>query len=120
MSNRIPNGATIITNTGTGTTTATATLTSTAQKVAYLTGFYLTSSGAGAAGTVTATITGTTGGTMSFIYPQVAITANNQCPLEISFNPAIPATGYNTNLVATVTNGTGTTNTAIVLTGYLI
>lgn len=120
MANTIPNGAVILTNTGTGTTSATATLTSTANRIVYLTGLYVTSSGATAAGTPTVTVTNTTGGTLSFAYPQVAVGTNNQCPLEIAFNPAIPATGANTNMVASVTTGAGTTATAIVLTGYMI
>jgi len=120
MSNRIPNGASITTNTGTGTTSATATLAAVANRVLYLTGAYVSSSGATAAGTPTFTITNTVGGTMSFAYPQVAVATNNQCPLELIFNPAIPATAANTSMVGSVTTGAGTTATTVVLTGYMI
>jgi hypothetical protein len=120
MANRIPNGATMVTNTGTGTTSATATLPAVANRVNYLTGLYVTSSGATAAATPTITVTNTVGGTLTFAYPQVAVATNNQCPLEITFNPAIPATASNTNMVAAITTGAGTTSTAVVLTGYVI
>jgi hypothetical protein len=73
-----------------------------------------------AAGTTTITVTNTVGGTLTFVYPQVAIATNNQCPLEVTFNPAIPATAANTNMVAAITTGGGTTSTAVVLTGYII
>ena len=120
MANTTPGPAIPLANSGTGTTSATATLTSTANRVAYCTGLTVTSSGATSPGTPTVTLTNTIGGTLSFAYPQVAVASNNQCTLELAFNPPIQATNVNTNMVASVTTGAGTTVTAITITGYMI
>jgi hypothetical protein len=120
MSNTFPLQAVPLAVSGTGTTSATATLTSTAGRVAYCTGLYVTSSGATSPGTPVVTLTNTTGGTLSFDYPQVAVATNNQAPLALQFTPPLVASGLNTNMVATVTTGAGTTATAITLTGFMI
>lgn len=120
MSNIVPNGAILLAQSNAGTTSATVTFAAVANRVNYVTGIVITSSGATAAGTVTATLTNSTGGTLSFVYPQVAIGTNNQNPLELTFNTPVVASGSNTAMVCSITTGSGTTATAITMTGYML
>lgn len=116
-----PNEAMPITASATGTTSAiTATLPAVAGRTVFLTSIVVTSSGATAAGSSTVTVTGTVGGSLSFVYPQVAIANNNQAPLDVFYEPAVQASSSNTAISATVTLGAGTTAGAVTLTGYMI
>lgn len=98
---------------------AAATLTSSATTTAYITGFEITSSGSTAAAVVSATVTGILGGTLTYTYTSVAgATLANQ-PLLVTFNPPLPASAVNTNIVVTLPSlGAGNTNAAVVAHGY--
>jgi hypothetical protein len=114
-----PCSATPIINSATGTAgLVTATLPGVAGKTTYICGFQITSSGATGAAAVAATVTGTLGGSMNYVYPQVAVATNNQNSLPIAFNPCIPASAVNTPIAVSLTTGAGTTLTAIALQGF--
>ena len=99
---------------------ATATLTSAAAKLAWITGFLITASGATGALVVLVTVTGVIGGTMTFVFTfpaGVAVAAN---PLAVNFPQPIPASGQNTNIVVSCpSGGSGNTNAAAVAMGFL-
>ena len=115
----VPCTGTPITASATGTAGAvTATLAGVAGKTTYICSVVFSSSGATAAASLTATITGTITGTLSFIYSQVAITANNQAPLMENFSPCVPASAVNAPIAASMTTGAGTTLTAVNATGF--
>lgn len=111
-----PTGATPITNSATGTTgITTATLAAASAKTTYLCGFTITAD-ATAALAGTATVTGTTGGTMSFIQNVGAATAAGI--LTQTFNPCIPSSAVNTAIaVNSVAAGVGG-STAVTTWGY--
>ena len=107
-------GAVAITASATGTAgSVTATLAACRGKTTFICGFQITSSGATGAAAVAATVTGTIGGTMNYVYPQVAVATNNQPSLPIAFNPCIPASAVNTPIAVNLTTGAGTTLTAV-------
>jgi hypothetical protein len=98
---------------------ATATLTCPAGKTMFIGGFTLTGSGATAASVVSVTVTGVTGGTMTFAFAVPAGATAAISPLNITFPYAVPATGLNTNIVVSCPSlGTGNTNAAVVAYGY--
>jgi hypothetical protein len=114
-----PCGATPIIASATGTAgSVTATLAGVAGKITFICGFQITSSGATGAAAVAATVTGTLGGAMNYVYPQVAIATNNQNSLPITFNPCIPASAVNTPIAVSLTTGAGTTLTAVAAQGF--
>jgi hypothetical protein len=101
---------------------ATATLPALTNRVTYICGFTITSTGATAAAVVSPTVTGVVGGTMTFTYAAVAgATAANQ-PLVVQFgtgDTCIPATAPNTTIVVSVPSlGTGNTNDTVSAWGY--
>lgn len=100
---------------------AAATLTGAAAKTTYITGFQVTGSGATAALPVSVTVTGLLGGTATYAYTAVAgATLANQ-PLIVSFNPPLPASAVNTNIVVTCpTLGAGNTKNTVNAQGYLL
>ena len=100
---------------------AVATLTSTPSQTAYITGFECTASGATAGLAVTVTVAGILGGTLNytFVYPLGA--AVGAFPLIVFFNPPLPASGLNTNIVVTLpAGGAGNTNATCVAHGFLL
>jgi hypothetical protein len=101
--------------------TATATLTGAASTTAYISGFLVTGAGATAGSVVNGTITGTIGGTMTFAVPvATGVTAAN-FPIYVDFNPPVPASAANTNIVVSVPSlGAGNTNSAVSAWGYRV
>jgi hypothetical protein len=98
--------------------TASATLAGAAGQLTYISGFEITAGGATAAACVSATVTGTFGGTLtySFCAPQgVAVAAT---PLVVPFNPPLPASGLGTGITVSLPAlGAGNTNAAVVAHG---
>jgi hypothetical protein len=119
----IPEGATPLTG-ASGTVaagTATATLTSAAGRMAYISGFLITSTGSTAAAVVAPTITGLTGGTFTMAYATVAGATLNNPSMLISFAQPIPASAVNTNIVVSVPSlGAGSTNSTVCAWGFLL
>lgn len=101
-----PPGSVPITASATGTTGAiTATIPAVANMIGYLCGLYYTGTNATAANTATSvTVTGLSGGTMTFGFPTLALGATipNTIPIGETFLPCIAATSVN---VAIVVNG---------------
>jgi hypothetical protein len=101
---------------------ATATLPAVANRVTYICGFSITSTGATAAAVVSPTVAGLAGGTMTFTYAAVAgATAANQ-PLVIPFgtgDTCLAASAPNTTIVVSMPSlGAGNTNTTVNAWGY--
>lgn len=118
-----PDGATALTNSSgnVANAAATATLTSASSRLAYLSGFEITAGGATAPAVVTATVTGLLGGTLSYTFPAVTGAAVAAAPLVAVFNPPLPASAANTNIVVSLPAlGAGNTNACAVAHGYLI
>jgi hypothetical protein len=111
-----PNNSTPITASATGTTGAiSATLPGVAGKVTFICGFTFTSGGTTTALVTTATITGTIGGTLSYIY---VFTTGSQGLFGIAFPVCIPASAMNTAIVVNQpAGGTGTVG-AVSAWGY--
>lgn len=98
---------------------AVATLAGASGVTTYLQGFIVTSSGATAASVVSITVTGPTGGTMTFAYTCVAGATTQNPVFEFRFPVAIPASTTNTSIVVTLPAlGAGNTNAAVVAYGY--
>lgn len=98
---------------------ATATLTGTATTTVYLSGFTCTPGGATAAALVNTTVTGPLGGTLTYTMGAPAGAAVMGTPLDVQFNPAIPASAVNTTIVVSMPAlGAGNTNAACVATGF--
>lgn len=98
---------------------ATATLAAAAGKTTYITGFTVTGAGATAGLPVLVTVTGTLGGTHTYVYVAAvgALVANT--PLNVRFTSPIPASAVNTAITVTVPSlGLGNTHSAAVATGY--
>ena len=98
---------------------ATATLNAVANKTAYLTGFEVTGSGATAALPVSVTITGLLGGTLTYTYVAAAGALAANAPLIVEFNPPLPASAQNTNIVVSCPAlGAGNTNNSVNVHGF--
>lgn len=97
---------TTLTNSGSGTTGATtSTLTATASSTVFICGFRVDSQ-ATAATSATMTIAGLLGGTMTMLQPVAA--SPNVASFTQDFNPCLPASAVNTNIVVTsAAAGTG-------------
>jgi hypothetical protein len=96
--------------------TATATLPAVAAKTNYVSGFEITSSG-GTAGCFNPTLTGITGGTMTFTY---CITATQSvAPLVVPFYPPIPASAVNTAIAISLPAMAASTNATVSIQGYV-
>src|SRR6185437_10148996 len=76
--------------------TASASLPATPGVTNYIGGFSVHGSGATAAAVVQVTVSGIVGGTHTYSYAAVAGAALINQPLDIIFEPPIPATGQNT------------------------
>ena len=113
-------GQTPVTASSTGAATAlTATLPAVSGKTNYLAGFEITGGGATAASLVTVTITGTLGGTMSYVVAVPAGATTGIVPLLFDFNPNIPASAANTAITVNVPSfGAGNTAAAVVVHGF--
>ncbi len=105
-----------LTASATGTTGAiAATLTGATGKYTYLCGFTVTSAGTTAAASGTITVTGTIGGTMSFIYVFVS---SGQGVFGIAFPGCITSSAANTSIVVNVPAGGAGTTVAATAWGY--
>ena len=101
--------------------TAAATLTGAAGKTTYLSGFSVTGSGAVAASVVSVTVTGLLGGTATYTYAAVAGATVGNTPLIITFDPPVPSSTTNTNIVVSCPAlGAGNTNNTTVASGYTL
>ena len=122
QSTSYPAGAIPFTASASGTTAAvTATITAVANKTAVICGFYYAGSNATAAQSGVVTITGITGGTMSYAFPTLALgaTVPNTVPIDEAFLPCIPATGTNTAIaVAGPALGSGAPVATVTVWGY--
>lgn len=98
---------------------ATATLAAAAGKTTYITGFEVTGAGATAASVVLVTVTGTTGGTLTYVLAVPAGVAVGVTPLIVMFPSPIPASAANTAIAVNVPSlGAGNTNAAAVAHGF--
>jgi hypothetical protein len=98
-----------------------ATLVGAASKTTYITGFEITGSGATVGLPVVATVAGVITGTLSYIYTAVTGVLAPNTPCVVAFNPPIPSSTTNTDIVVTCPAlGAGNTNNAVVAHGYLL
>lgn len=98
---------------------AVATLPAAAAKTTYISGLSFTATGATAAASVTATVTGLAAGTLSFTFTAPAGATLACTPLNISFTPPLPASAVNTAVVVTLPSlGAGNTNAVATAWGY--
>lgn len=119
----LPDGATGLANSSgnVANATAAATLTSAASRLAYISGFEITAGGATAPALVTATVTGLLGGTLSYTFGATTGAAVASAPLIVEFNPPLPASAVNTNIVVSLPAlGAGNTNATTTAHGFLI
>ena len=103
-------------------TAGTATLAGNADgSTVYCSGFEITGGGATGASVVQATITGLTGGTLTLNVPVPAGATLGIQPLVVEFNPAIPASAINTNIVLNLPSfGAGNAHAAGNIHGYRV
>jgi hypothetical protein len=98
---------------------ASGTINAAVDKRSYITGFEVTGSGATAALPVIVTVTGISGGTMSYIYSAAAGVLVENTPLIVEFTEPIPSSANNTAIVVSCPAlGAGNTNNAVVVHGY--
>lgn len=99
---------------------AVATLAAAAGKTTYIAGLSVTGAGATAASVVSLTLTGLIGGTMTFNVPVPAgVSVALGEPINLQFNPPLPASAVNTAIVATLPSlGAGNANAAVNAWGY--
>jgi hypothetical protein len=98
---------------------AAATLVAVAQKTAYISGFEVTGSGATAGLPVQVTVTGLLGGTLTYVYTAEAGVLVGNKPLIVEFNPPLPASALNTNIVVSCPSlGAGNTNNTVNAHGF--
>lgn len=98
---------------------AAAALAATADELNYLSGFSVTGSGATTGLPVSVTVTGLAVGTLTFTYTFVAdVVAPNE-PLNVTFDPPLPASADNTAITVTCpASGSGGTNNTTNVWGY--
>jgi hypothetical protein len=90
-----------------------------AGKTTYISGFTITGNGATAASVVTAVLSNTVVGNMSFKIPVPAGVGLSINPLVVQFVPAIPANAQNTQIILNVPAfGAGNTDMAATLNGW--
>jgi len=100
---------------------AVVTMPAVAGKTNYLAGILITSAGATAAAVVSVTITGTLGGTITQTYVCNAGATVGNAPLQMNFNPPIPATGPNVAITVTLPAlGAGNTNATVTAFGFQV
>lgn len=101
--------------------TAAATLAKAAAKTVYISGFSVTGSGATTALPVAVTVVGILGGTLTFTYTAVAGVLLANQPLVVAFNPPLPASGTNVDIVVSCpTLGSGATNNTVNAQGFRV
>lgn len=118
-----PSGSTAITATSgnVAAASAVATLAKVAAKTTYISGFQVTGAGATSGLPVTVTVVGVITGTLSFTYTAVAGVLLANQPLIVKFDPPIPSSAVNTDIVVTCpTLGTGNTNNTVNAQGFLL
>lgn len=98
---------------------AAATLTPGTTTTAYIAGFSVTGAGATAGANVLVTVAGLLGGTRTYVYTFATGVAVANAPLNICFNPPLPASAANTAIVVTCpASGAGGTHNAVVAHGF--
>lgn len=98
---------------------AAATMAASAGVTNYIAGFSVTGAGATAAAPVIVTVAGIVQATRSFIYTFAAGSAVGNQPLNVVFDPPIPATAVNTAITVTCpASGLGGTHNAVVCWGF--
>lgn len=99
---------------------AIATLIAPAGHRAYICGLSVMGAGATAAITVLATVTGTMGGGLSYNYSVDTAVGVVRPPLQLYFNPCLPAATAGTNIVVTLPAlGAGNTNASATAWGFV-
>lgn len=100
---------------------AVATFPAVANKTNYVTGITVNSTGATGSASVIATLVGALSGTLSFAYKTTSGAANLDTPMQLNFDPPIPASAVNTAMVLTLPAlGAGNTHATVNMTGYYI
>lgn len=98
---------------------AVATLAKATGKTVYLTGIHCTASGATTGLPVSVTVTGLLGGTRTYTFVFPAGVLVSATPLVETFNPPLPASATNTDVVLTLpAGGTGNTNASCNAQGF--
>lgn len=98
---------------------AVATLDPGATVTAHLSGFEVTGSGSAQGLPVTVTVAGLLGGTRHYTYVFGAGALIQNTPLMVQFNPPLPASAVNTDIVVTCpAGGAGNTNNTVVAHGF--
>lgn len=101
--------------------TATATIPAVSGKTNYLTGFQVFGAGATAALAVDVSITGLLGGTLTYTYCFAAGVAVANTPINVVFDPPLPASAVNTAIaVSCPAGGTGAAKNTVNAQGYVI
>ena len=99
--------------------TAAATMPADAARTNWITGFEVTGAGATAGAAVTVTVTGISGGTLSYTFSFPTGAAVGAQPLMIEFPEPIPASAINTAItVSCPAGGAGNTNTTVNVHGF--
>lgn len=117
-----PSGATPIaaTSGNVANAVATATLAGAASKTTYISGFQVYGSGATTGLVVSCTVTGIVG-PVTFSYPYVAVAGVllPNTPLNVTFDPPLPANAANTSIVVSCPAlGAGNTNNSVNANGF--
>lgn len=100
---------------------AAATLPAVAAQTNYLAGFAVSGAGATAGAAVTVTVTGVTGGPLSYTYVFATGAAVGNAPLVVDFDPPLRASAVNTEIVVSCpAGGAGNTHNAVSAHGYVI
>lgn len=98
---------------------AVATLTGGTATTVYLAGFQVTGSGSTTALPVAVTVAGLLGGSQIYTYTFVAGVLLSNIPLDVNFNPPIPASAINTAISVTcAAGGAGNTRNSVVAYGF--
>jgi len=98
---------------------AVATLDSDAGKTTYISGLLISGGGATSAALVDVTIAGLLGGTRTFVHGAVAGAALKNPDLHLKFDPPLPASALDTDIVVTCPSlGTGNTKNSVTAWGY--
>ncbi len=100
--------------------TAAATIPAVANRLNSLSGFQVYGSGATAALAVDVTITGLAGGTLTYTYGFVAGVLLANTPINVQFNPPLPASAVNTAItVSCPTGGSGAAHNTVNAQGFV-
>lgn len=98
---------------------AAATIPAVPGKLNYITGFSITGTGATLGAPVVVTVTGMSGGTITFTVTAVAGVLLGNAPLNYEFPAPVPASAINTAIVVSCASlGTGSTNNVTNVFGY--